>query len=150
MLLKEGDMAPDFTGVDENGKSLSLKDYKGTKLVLYFYPKDMTPGCTVQAKNLTGNLEQLKDSGYEVIGVSADSKERHCKFIEKHGIGFPLIADENKEIIRSYGVWGRKKFMGKEYDGIIRKTFLIDENGVIERVIDKVKTKSHSEQILDS
>lgn len=149
MELKVGDRAPDFVGIDQNGKELGLKDYKGKKLVVYFYPKDMTPGCTVQAKNLTANLDDLRSSGYEVVGVSADSKERHCKFIDKYGLEFPLIADEEKEVIKAFGAWGRKKFMGKEYDGIIRKTFIIDENGIIERIIDKVKTKSHAEQILN-
>jgi peroxiredoxin Q/BCP len=148
MSLKIGDNAPSFKGEDENGNEIALEDFRGRKLVLYFYPKDMTPGCTVQAKNLTSNLDELKEAGYEVLGVSADSKKRHCKFIDKYGIQFPLLADENMDTINAYGVWGRKKFMGKEYDGIIRKTFVIDENGVIERVIDKVKTKSHSEQIL--
>ena len=148
MNFKKGDIAPSFIGTDEMGKEVRLEDFKGKKVVLYFYPKDMTPGCTVQARNLTSNLEKLNEAGYEVIGVSADSKERHCRFRDKEGIKFPLIADEEMAIIKSYGVWGRKKFMGKEYNGIIRKTFLIDEKGLIERIIDKVKTKSHTEQIL--
>jgi peroxiredoxin Q/BCP len=149
MQLKKGDKAPDFVGVDQNGDQLSLKDFSGGKLAIYFYPKDMTPGCTVQAKNLTANLDELKAAGYDIVGVSADSKERHCKFIDKYGLEFPLIADEEMKVIKAFGVWGRKKFMGKEYDGIIRKTFIIDEKGIIERVIDKVKTKSHAEQILN-
>ena len=150
MSLKPGDKAPFFEGEDQNGDTISLNNYIGRKLILYFYPKDMTPGCTWQARDLTSNLANLKEAGYEVLGVSADSKARHCKFIDKEGIEFPLLADEDMAVIKSYGVWGPKKFMGREYDGIIRKTFIIDEDGTIERIIDKVKTKSHSQQVLDA
>lgn len=148
--LKEGDKAPDFRGVIENGSEVSLSDYIGKKLVLYFYPKDNTPGCTAQACNLTENQSNLKDAGFEILGVSADSAKKHQNFISKYDLGFSLIADEEKEVINSYQVWGPKKFMGKEYDGIHRTTFVINEQGDIERVFIKVKTKEHANQILES
>ncbi len=148
--LKIGDNAPDFKGVIEDGSSVSLKDYNGRKLVLYFYPKDNTPGCTAQACNLTENQDLLKAAGFEILGVSADSIKKHQNFIEKFSLGFPLIADEDKTIINSFGVWGPKKFMGREYEGIHRVTFLIDESGVIENIFTKVKTKDHAQQILES
>tara|TARA_B100001769_G_C21803881_1_gene437611 strand:+ start:167 stop:628 length:462 start_codon:yes stop_codon:yes gene_type:complete len=148
--LKEGDKAPDFRGVIENGSEVSLSDYIGKKLVLYFYPKDNTPGCTAQACNLTENQSNLKDAGFEILGVSADSAKKHQNFISKYDLGFSLIADEEKEVINSYQVWGPKKFMGKEYDGIHRTTFVINEQGDIERVFTKVKTKEHANQILES
>ena len=148
--LKIGDNAPDFKGVIEDGSSVSLKDYNGRKLVLYFYPKDNTPGCTAQACNLTENQALLKAAGFEILGVSADSIKKHQNFIEKFSLGFPLIADEDKTIINSFGVWGPKKFMGREYEGIHRVTFLIDESGVIENIFTKVKTKDHAQQILES
>jgi peroxiredoxin Q/BCP len=147
--LKIGDKAPDFKGVDENGNTISLKDYKGHKVILYFYPKDMTPGCTAQACDLTENYYILLKHNYKILGVSADSKERHLKFKKKYNIPYPLISDEDHTLLNSYGVWGAKKFMGRVYDGIHRKTFLIDEDGFIERIIDKVKTKEHSKQILN-
>ena len=139
--LKEGDKAPDFKGVIENGSEVSLANYLGKKLVLYFYPKDNTPGCTAQACNLTENQEVLKSKGFEILGVSADSVKKHQNFISKYDLGFSLIADEEKEVIKAYQVWGPKKFMGKEYDGIHRTTFVINEQGNIERVFTKVKTK---------
>tara|TARA_B100000614_G_scaffold236034_1_gene233280 strand:- start:73 stop:534 length:462 start_codon:yes stop_codon:yes gene_type:complete len=148
--LKEGDKAPDFKGVIENGSEVSLANYLGKKLVLYFYPKDNTPGCTAQACNLTENQELLKNKGFEILGVSADSAKKHQNFISKYDLGFSLIADENKEVIKAYQVWGPKKFMGKEYDGIHRTTFVINEQGNIERVFTKVKTKEHANQILES
>ena len=148
--LKEGDKAPDFKGVIENGSEVSLANYLGKKLVLYFYPKDNTPGCTAQACNLTENQELLKNKGFEILGVSADSAKKHQNFISKYDLGFSLIADENKEVIKAYQVWGPKKFMGKEYDGIHRTTFIINEQGNIERVFTKVKTKEHANQILES
>jgi len=148
-MLKVGDAAPDFTGKDENGNAISLGDFKGKKLILYFYPKDSTPGCTAEACNLRDNYSDLIDKGFEVVGVSADSEKRHQNFIAKQNLPFHLIADEEKSIIESYNAWGRKKFMGKEYDGIIRKTYVIDENGFIEHLIEKVKTKAHSEQIME-
>jgi peroxiredoxin Q/BCP len=148
--LKQGDKAPDFRGIIENGSEVSLSDYSGKKLVLYFYPKDSTPGCTAQACNLTENQSKLKDSGFEILGVSPDSAKKHQNFISKFSLGFSLIADEKKEVINSYQVWGPKKFMGKEYDGIHRTTFVINEEGNIERVFSKVKTKEHANQILES
>lgn len=148
--LKEGDKAPDFKGVIEDGSEVKLSDYKGKKLVLYFYPKDNTPGCTAQACNLTENQKDLKAAGFDILGVSADSAKKHTNFIEKYSLGFSLIADEEKEVINAYQVWGPKKFMGKEYDGIHRTTFVINEEGSIERVFTKVKTKDHTNQILES
>lgn len=148
--LKEGDKAPDFKGVIENGSKVKLSDYKGKKLILYFYPKDNTPGCTAQACNLTDNQDALKNAGFQILGVSADNEKKHQNFIAKYEIGFSLIADTEMEVIKSFQVWGPKKFMGKEYDGIHRTTFVIDESGTIERVFQKVKTKEHANQILES
>jgi peroxiredoxin Q/BCP len=146
--LKPGDKAPDFKGKDENGKEIKLSDFKGNKLVIYFYPKDSTPGCTSQACNLRDNYDVLLSKGYKVVGVSADSEKSHQKFIEKNNLPFPLIADTEKEILKAFSVWGPKKFMGKTYDGIHRTTFVIDEKGVIEEVIEKVNTKDHTAQII--
>lgn len=147
--LKKGDKAPDFSGKDQDGKLISLKDFKGKKLVIYFYPKDDTPGCTAQACNIRDNYAVLKKNGYAIIGISADDEKKHKKFIEKYSLPFQLIADIDKTIIKSYDVWGEKKFMGKIYEGIARSTFLIDEKGVIEKVISDVITKNHAEQILN-
>lgn len=147
--LKEGDKAPDFSGLSDTGNKIKLSDFKGSKLVLYFYPKDMTPGCTAQACDLTDNYDLLLKNNYKIVGVSADSIDRHLKFKEKYSIPFPLISDEDHSLLLKYGVWGPKKFMGKVYDGIHRTTFIIDENGIIERIIEKVKTKDHSNQILN-
>jgi peroxiredoxin Q/BCP len=147
--LKPGDKAPDFLSKDQNGKEIKLSDYKGKKVVLYFYPKDLTPGCTVESCNFRDNYSLLKEKGFEVIGVSADDEKKHLKFIEKHELPFTLLADTEKEVINAYGVWGLKKFMGKEYDGIHRESFVIDENGVVEHVVHKVKTKLATEQILE-
>ena len=146
--LKTGDQAPDFSSANQEGKILSLSDFKGKKLVLFFYPKASTPGCTMEAKNLRDNYSQLLKAGYEVLGVSADSVKRQQNFAAKNELPFSLLADENKEIIKAYGVWGPKKFMGREYEGIHRTTFIIDEKGVIESIIEKVKTKEHALQIL--
>lgn len=146
--LKIGDKAPDFNTTDQDNNKVTLSDFAGSKLVLYFYPKDSTPGCTAQACDLRDNYERLLSKGYKVLGVSADDAKSHKKFIEKHSLPFPLLMDEDKKIINDYGVWGLKKFMGKEYDGIHRTTFIIDENGVIEDIIEKVKTKEHTAQIL--
>ena len=146
--LKEGDKAPDFTAKDQNGNDISLSDYKGKKVILYFYPKDDTPGCTAEACNYRDNYQDLLDKGYQVIGISADSQAKHLKFINKYSLPFPLIADEDKEVIQAYGVWGKKKFMGREYDGIHRETFLIDEEGKIEKIITKVKNKEAAQQVL--
>lgn len=148
-MLKVGDKAPDFVSVDENGEEIKLSDFSGKKLILYFYPKDSTPGCTVEAQNLRDNYDMLKDKGYEVVGVSADSQKRHQNFITKQCLPFKLIADEDKVVINAYDCWGPKKFMGKEYEGIHRKTFVISEEGIITKLIEKVKTKAHTEQILE-
>ncbi len=147
--LKTGDKAPDFKGIDQDGQAISLDHFKGYKLVLYFYPKDSTPGCTSQACNLRDNYELLLEKGYKVVGVSADSEKSHKKFIEKNNLPFPLIADTEKEVIKAYDVWQPKKFMGREFMGIVRTTFVIDEEGKIEEIIGKVKTKDHTAQILD-
>lgn len=147
--LKKGDAAPKFTAKDQNGKQVSLADYKGNKVVLYFYPKDMTPGCTNQACNLRDNFDALKNEGIIVLGVSPDDEEKHQKFIDKHDLPFTLIADSNKEVIKSYGVWGPKKFMGKEFEGVHRTTFLINKEGKIDDIIKKPKVKNHSEEILE-
>lgn len=148
--LKQGDKVPNFTVNDQDGNPVSLSDYKGKKLIVFFYPKASTPGCTAEACNLTDNYTLLQDKGYEILGVSADSEKRQTNFKNKYSFPFPLLADEEKEVINAFGVWGGlKKFMGKEYDGIHRKTFLVDEDGVVAHVIDKVKTKDHAAQILE-
>jgi|TARA_B110000261_G_C13047215_1_gene342740 peroxiredoxin Q/BCP len=148
--LEIGDKAPEFSGEIEDGTRICLNDFKGRKLILYFYPKDSTPGCTAQACNLTENKNILKESGFEIVGVSADSVKKHQNFIKKYSLGFALIADIDKTVINLFGVWGPKKFMGREYEGINRVTFVIDESGIIERIFTKVKTKNHTEQILES
>jgi peroxiredoxin Q/BCP len=147
--LKKGDTAPIFTTKDQNGKEVNLSDYKGSKVALYFYPKDMTPGCTNQACNLRDNFAELKKEGIVVLGVSPDDETRHQKFIDKYELPFTLIADTEKEVTNAYGIWGPKKFMGKEYDGLHRTTFLINEEGKIHEVIKKPKTKAHAEEILN-
>ncbi|GAB4243694.1 MAG: thioredoxin-dependent thiol peroxidase [Saprospiraceae bacterium] len=147
--LKEGDKAPAFSGVDQNGNPVSLDDFKGKKLILYFYPKDSTPGCTKEACNLRDNFELLKEKGFEILGVSPDSATRHQNFINKHKLPFPLLVDEDLETIKAYGVWGEKKFMGRKFMGVLRTTFVIDENGTIEKVITKVKVGKHAQQILE-
>ncbi|KGO94972.1 thioredoxin-dependent thiol peroxidase [Flavobacterium subsaxonicum] len=146
--LTKGDKAPDFTGTDEAGKTHSLSDYAGKKLVVFFYPKADTPGCTAEACDLRDNFHYLKAQGYELLGVSADSQKEQAKFKEKYQLPFPLLADEDKSFINAFGVWGPKKFMGRVFDGIHRSTFIIDENGVLEDVITDVKTKAHAAQIL--
>ena len=150
ITLKAGDKAPDFKALDEQGNTIQLSDFKGKKLVVFFYPKASTPGCTAEACNLNDNFERFQSQGYEILGVSADSAKRQSNFKNKYGFKYPLLADEDKAVIEAFGVWGPKKFMGKEYDGIHRTTFVIDENGVIEDVISKVKTKEHTAQILDA
>lgn len=147
--LKEGDKAPVFKGKDQNGKTVSLADFKGKRVVLYFYPKDMTPGCTAQACNLRDNYDQLLKLGYVVVGVSTDSEQSHQKFIEKYELPFTLLADEDKKVVNQYGVFGEKQMMGKVYDGVHRTTFLIDEKGVIAHIIKKPDTKNQTEQILE-
>ncbi len=146
--LKEGDTAPQFSVKDQDGNIINLKDFKGNKVILFFYPKASTPGCTAEACNLRDNWEQFQEKGYQILGVSADTEKKQSNFKNKYELPFPLLADEDKEVIEAYGVWGPKKFMGKEYDGIHRTTFVIDENGLIEEIITKVKTKDHAAQIL--
>ncbi len=145
--LKEGNKAPDIQALDQDGNKVSLADYKGKKVILYFYPKDNTPGCTAQACNLRDHYEEWKKEGYEIIGVSIDSARKHKNFIGKYDLPFTLITDEDKKIVEDYGVFGEKKFMGKTYMGTKRTTFIIDEKGVIEHIISKPKTKTHTEQI---
>ena len=147
--LKEGEKAPLFTGVDQNGKTVSLADFEGKKVILYFYPKDDTPGCTAQACNLRDNYSELLKKGFEVIGVSTDSVKSHKKFENKFNLPFPLIADEDKTIVEQYGVWGEKKFMGREFMGTKRTTFLIDEGGTIKKIITKPDTANHTEEVLE-
>jgi peroxiredoxin Q/BCP len=147
--LQKGDKAPNFFALDQDGKSHSLSDYVGKKLVVFFYPKASTPGCTAEACDLRDNFERFQSQNYEILGVSADSAKAQAKFKDKFEFPFPLLADEDKAVIQAFGVWGPKKFMGKEYDGIHRTTFIIDENGSIAEVITKVKTKEHAAQILD-
>jgi peroxiredoxin Q/BCP len=146
--LQVGDKAPVFKGKDQHGNMVSLKDFKGKKVVLYFYPRDMTPGCTAQACNLRDNYAELTKKGFVVIGVSMDSEKSHQKFTEKYDLPFILLADEDKQIVEQYGVYGEKKFMGRVFDGIHRTTFLINEKGVIDKIITKPNTKNHTEEIL--
>jgi len=146
--LKVGDKVSNFKVNDQDGNPVSLSDYKGKKLIVFFYPKASTPGCTAEACNLRDNYKELQDRGFDLIGVSADSEKRQTNFRNKYEFPFPLLADENKDVINAFGVWGEKKFMGKVYDGIHRKTFVINAEGVVEHVIDKVKTKDHAMQIL--
>ena len=146
--LKVGDKAPNFSGLDQNGTSHKLTDYTGKKLVVFFYPKASTPGCTAEACDLRDNFARFQSSNYALLGVSADNAKAQLKKDEKYDLPFPLLADEDKSVIQAFGVWGPKKFMGKEYDGIHRTTFVIDENGSIEDVISDVKTKAHAAQIL--
>ena len=146
--LKKGDPAPDFSGFDQDGKFHQLEDYKGKKLVVFFYPKADTPGCTAEACDLRDNYERFQANNYALLGVSADSQKKQGKFKEKFHFPFPLLADEDKEVINAFGVWGPKKFMGRLFDGINRTTFIIDENGIIDEVISDVKTKNHAAQIL--
>jgi len=147
--LKVGDKVPAFSVTDDRGNSQSLNDYSGKKLVVFFYPKANTPGCTAEACDLRDHYKELLDAGYSLLGVSADSEKKQRNFSAKYDLPFSLLADEDKEVINAFGVWGLKKFMGKEYDGIHRMTFIINEEGVVERVIEKVKTKEHAAQILN-
>ncbi len=147
--LKEGDSAPNFSGIDQNGNQLKLSDFSGKKLVLYFYPKDDTPGCTKEACNLRDNYQELKNNNFEVIGVSADNSTKHLKFIDKYELPFSLIADTDKSVINAYQCWGLKKFMGREYDGILRKTFVIENNKIV-KIFEKVKTNDHFQQIMEA
>jgi len=149
-LLEVGQTAPEWGIPDQDGKVHQLADYRGKKVVLYFYPKDDTPGCTKEACDFRDHHSELMKRGFAVVGVSADTAAKHSKFIGKYELPFPLLADTEKQVIQAYGAWGRKKFMGREYDGIFRVTYVIDEQGVIERVFDKVKTAAPTEQILAS
>ncbi len=146
--LKAGDKAPHFEGVNQNGEKITLPDFSGKKLILYFYPKDNTPGCTAEACNLNDNYEMWLKKGFEVVGVSPDSEKSHLKFIDKYNLKFNLISDTDKEILQAYGAWGEKKLYGRVYMGVLRKTFIIDEKGVIVSIFEKVKTKDHTNQII--
>jgi len=146
-MIEIGEKAPDFEGVNQNSEKIKLSDFKGNKLVLYFYPKDNTGGCNAEACNLRDNYDEFINLGYEIVGVSPDNEKSHQKFIEKFDLPFNLIADTEKEILQKYGVWGEKKMYGKTYMGVMRTTYLINEKGIVENVIKKVKTKEHSEQI---
>jgi peroxiredoxin Q/BCP len=148
VTLKAGDKAPNFSGTDQNGNAISLADFAGKKLVLYFYPKDDTPGCTKEACNLRDNYDVLLKQGYQVLGVSVDDAASHRKFIEKYNLPFPLLADTDQQVVTAYGVWGEKNMYGKKFMGISRTTFVIDEQGVIAEVIKKVNTEDHATQIL--
>jgi thioredoxin-dependent peroxiredoxin len=148
--LKAGDKAPEFKGLNQDGETISLSDFFGQKVILYFYPKADTPGCTAESCNLRDNYDDLLEKGFRVIGISADDQSKQKKFAEKYTLPFPLIADTEKEVLKAYGAWGEKKMYGKVYEGILRKTFLIDEEGRIEKIFDKVKTKDHTAQILEA
>jgi peroxiredoxin Q/BCP len=148
ILLKEGDKAPNFKAINEKGELVSLSDFKGKKLVLYFYPKDDTPGCTAEACDLRDNYQSFLAKGYEVLGVSPDGVTKHQKFIKKHELPFSLLADEDNAVAIAYGTWGEKSMYGKKYMGILRTTFVINEKGKIEKVIEKVDTKNHTAQLI--
>lgn len=148
--LQTGQKAPDFSAINQDGNKISLSDFKGSKTILYFYPKADTPGCTAESCNLRDNYSDLMNKGYKIIGVSADSVSKQKKFAEKYNLPFSLIADETKEVIKAYEAWGIKKMYGKDYEGIIRKTFVIDENGMIGKILEKVDTKDHAAQILEA
>lgn len=146
--LKKGDLAPDFSGLNQNGEQVSLNGFRGKKLILYFYPKDNTPGCTAESCNLSDNYLMWLSKGYEVVGVSPDKVASHKKFAEKFQFGFNLIADPETEILNAYGVWGEKSMYGKKYMGVFRTTMVINEEGIIDEIFDKVDTKNHTEQII--
>ncbi|MFH6604071.1 thioredoxin-dependent thiol peroxidase [Maribacter algicola] len=147
--LKVGDKVPDFTVEDQDGNAVRLADFVGKKLIVFFYPRANTPGCTAEACNLRDNYAELKAQGYNLLGVSADTQRKQHGFKKKFDFPFPLLADTEHTVINAFGVWGPKKFMGRTFDGIHRKTFVIDENGVVVKVIDKVKTKDHAAQLLE-
>jgi peroxiredoxin Q/BCP len=146
--LKVGDKVPAFSAKDQDGNTIQLSDYSGKKLIVFFYPRANTPGCTAEACNLRDNYSELQAQGFELLGVSEDSEKKQSNFKNKYEFPFPLLADEDHTVIDAFGVWGLKKFMGKEYDGIHRKTFVVDEKGIVSKVIDKVKTKDHAAQLL--
>jgi peroxiredoxin Q/BCP len=147
--LKEGDKAPAFEGINQNGNAIRLNDFKGKKVILYFYPKDGTSGCTEEACNLRDNYAELAEKGFEVIGVSPDSEKSHINFKSKYGLPYNLISDTEKKILKEYGAWGKKSMYGKIFEGVLRTTFIINEEGVIEKVFTKVNTKDHAQQILE-
>lgn len=147
--LKVGDTVPSFSAKDQDGKTINLSDYSGKKLIVFFYPKANTPGCTAEACNLRDNYKELQAQGYELLGVSADSEKKQASFKDKYEFPFSLLADEDHTVINTFGVWGPKKFMGKEYDGIHRKTFVLDGDAKVIKVIDNVKTKDHAAQLLE-
>ena len=149
-MLKVGDHLPEFKSVNQDGEPVRSSDYSGKKLVVFFYPKANTPGCTAEACDLNDNISILKEEGYQLLGVSADPVKNQKKFHEKFGFQYPLLADENRDVIEKFGVWQLKKFMGREFMGIVRATFIFDENGICTRVIDKVKTKEAAKQILEN
>jgi len=148
--LRIGDKAPDFVGFNQKDEKKSLESFKGKKVILYFYPKDNTPGCTAESCNLNDNYQLWLSKGYEVVGVSPDSVASHKKFADKYSFGFNLIADPDAEILKAYGVWGEKNMYGKKYMGVLRTTFVINEEGVIEQIFDKVDTKNHTNQIINA
>jgi thioredoxin-dependent peroxiredoxin len=148
--LKPGDKAPEFKGIDQDGNTISLNDFRGKRLILYFYPKDNTAGCTAESCNLNDNYDIWLDKGFDVVGVSPDSVDSHKNFREKYGLRFNLISDPEKNILKAYGAWGEKSMYGKKYEGVLRTTFLIDEDGIIRDIFWKVKTKNHTNQILTS
>lgn len=147
--LKVGDTVPSFSAKDQDGKTINLSDYSGKKLIVFFYPKANTPGCTAEACNLRDNYKELQAKGFELLGVSADSEKKQASFKDKYEFPFPLLADEDHTVINAFGVWGPKKFMGREYDGIHRKTFVLDGEAKVIKVIDKVKTKDHAAQLME-
>ena len=146
--LQAGDKAPDFSGTTDQDQTVNLSDFAGKKLVLFFYPKDDTPGCTAEACNLRDNYSELTENGYALLGVSPDGVAKHQKFVNKYELPFPLLADEDKTVLNAYGVWGPKKFMGREFDGVLRTTFIIGKDGRLKHVMDKVKTKSHHDDVM--
>jgi peroxiredoxin Q/BCP len=147
--LQVGDKVPNFISSDQNGNTVTLSDFKGKKLVVFFYPAASTPTCTVEACNLRDHYKELKDAGYEILGVSKDTEQKQKNFSDKYEFPFPLLADTDRDVIEAFGVWGPKKFMGRSFDGIHRTSFVINEEGIVSKVIDKVKSKEHARQILD-
>ena len=148
--LNVGDTVPSFSAPDQDGNTINLSDYSGKNLIVFFYPRANTPGCTAEACNLRDNYKALQDAGYELLGVSEDSQKKQSNFKNKYEFPFPLLADEAHTVINAFGVWGPKKFMGREFDGILRKTFVVNGEGKVSKVIDKVKTKEHAAQLLES
>lgn len=148
--LRKGDKAPEFEGLNQSGQKISLKEFRGKKLILYFYPKDNTPGCTAESCNLNDNYQNWLSKGYEVVGVSPDSVASHKKFADKFNFGFNLVADPDTDILKAYGVWGEKSMYGKTYMGVFRTTFVIDEQGIVEQVFEKIDTKNHTDQLTNA